>query len=211
MPRQHPHTAPPALCPRNPAVPPEVEQVVFKALAKKPEDRYASIQEFARALEEAATPRIQVRPAVGQRLGDYKLTRMLGSGSFAEVHEAQHIHLDTKAAIKILKDKLTPEQVDTLRQEALTVITLDHPHIVRVHNFSVERGMPYLVMAYASGGSLETAHPQGQPLPLETILGYVRQIAAALQYAHERHIVHRDIKPDNILVTQDGRVQIADF
>jgi serine/threonine protein kinase len=131
--------------------------------------------------------------------------RRLGEGGFAEVYEAEHVHLGTKAAIKLLKGELSPQLIEGLRQEARLVMNLDHPQIVHVLGFSLERRVPYLVMAYAPGGSLDLLHPRGTRLPLDTILAYVRQIAAALQYAHEQGIVHRDIKPGNFLLAKDGR------
>ena len=104
-----------------------------------------------------------------QRFGDYRLVRLLGEGSFAEVYEAQHLYLPgTKAAIKILKDAFTQKQLEELRKEARIVNTLDHPHIVRLLGFSIERNIPYLVMSYAPGGSLDKRHPRNTQLPLPT-------------------------------------------
>ncbi|TMC15968.1 MAG: hypothetical protein E6J34_20680, partial [Chloroflexi bacterium] len=150
--------------------------------------------------------------AQGTQFGDYRLVRLLGEGGFAEVYEAEHVHLPgLKAAIKLLKGSFTPQQIEELRREALVVGKLDHPHIVRLLTFSIEQDTPYLVMAYAQGGALDRKHPRGTRMALPEILAYVRQIAAALQYAHEQRISHRDLKPANLLFTQDGRVQIADF
>jgi serine/threonine protein kinase len=148
----------------------------------------------------------------GTEFGDYRLLRLLGEGGFAEVYVAEHKHLPGNlAAIKLLKGSFTPQQIEMLRQEALIISKLDHPHIVQLRTFSIERKVPYLIMAYASGGSLATRHKMGTPLPLLTICEYVRQIATALHYAHSQRIIHRDIKPENILLTQDGRLQVADF
>jgi WD40 repeat protein/serine/threonine protein kinase len=210
LPQQHIDAQPPSLCERVPGLSSAVERVIMKALAKQPEERFATIQEFAIALVDAGAPP-PMRPTLGQRLGDYRLVRLLGSGGFADVYEAEHLHLGTKAAIKILKGDLSPEQIEELRQEARLVMELDHPHIVRVLTFSVEHSLPYLVMSYAPGGSLDAHHPCGTPLPMETVLSYVRQVAEALQYAHDHHIVHRDIKPENVLLSKDGRLLLADF
>ena len=151
--------------------------------------------------------------AQGTQFGDYRLVRQLGEGGFAEVYEAEHVHLPgDKAAIKLLKGSFTSRQVEELRREALIVRKLDHPHIVKLHTFSIdEHDTPYLVMAYAQGGTLSQRYPRGTRIPLSEMVAYVRPIAAALQYAHEQKIVHRDLKPANLLLTQDGRIQVADF
>lgn len=149
---------------------------------------------------------------LNQRFGDYRLIRLLGSGGFADVYEADHLYLPgTKAAIKILKDTFSAQQLELLRKEAQIIGDLDHPHIVRLLTFSVEHNIPYLVMPYASGGSLDKLHPRGTPLPLATILSYVHQIANALHYAHQQRVIHCDIKPANFLLARDGRVQVSDF
>ena len=139
------------------------------------------------------------------RFGDYRLVRLLGEGSFAEVYEAEHLYLPgTKAAIKILKDAFTQQQLEELRKEALIVSMLDHPHIVRLLGFSIERNIPYLVMSYAPGGSLDKRHPRNTQLPLPTIVSYVHQAADALQAAHTQRILHRDIASRT-----EHRVEIA--
>ncbi len=149
---------------------------------------------------------------VGQRLGNYHLIRLLGRGGFAEVYLGEHRHLATQAAIKVLFAYLgSQSDVENFRREAQTIARLIHPHIVRVLDFDVEQGEPFLVMEYAPHGSLRTHHPRGVPLPLPLILSYVQQVANALQYAHERKLIHRDVKPDNMLLREDGSVVLSDF
>src|SRR5260370_10974370 len=95
---------------------------------------------------------------VGQQLGNYRLIRVLGEGGFAEVYLGEHIHLGTKAAIKVLHTQLTNDDVDKFRTEARTIAHLVHPNIVRVLEFDVEGRTPFLVMDYAPNGSLRQRH-----------------------------------------------------
>lgn len=147
----------------------------------------------------------------GRQLGNYRLVRLLGQGGFADVYLAEHIHLGTQAAIKVLSMRLTSDNVEHFRTEARTIARLIHPHIVRVLDFGVEDGTPYLVMDYAPHGSLRQRHPKGSLLPLTTIVDYVKQAAEALQYAHEKKLIHRDIKPENLLVGENHQVLLSDF
>src|SRR5579884_2249781 len=86
--------------------------------------------------------------AIGQQLGNYRLIRLLGKGGFAEVYLGEHIHLGTEAAVKVLHTQLTNEHIEAFRMEARTIAHLTHPHIVRVLEFGVEGGVPFLVMDY---------------------------------------------------------------
>ena len=148
---------------------------------------------------------------VGQQVGNYLLVQRLGEGGFAEVYLGEHIHLGTQAAIKILSTKLTPEDVEGFRTEARTIARLKHPHIVRVLEFGVEGGTPFLVMDYAPHGTLRTRHPKGSQLAPQVIVSYVQQIAEALQYAHEQKLIHRDIKPENMLIGDRQEILLSDF
>jgi eukaryotic-like serine/threonine-protein kinase len=147
----------------------------------------------------------------GRQLGNYRLIRLLGSGGFAEVYLAEHVYLETRAAVKVLNMRLASENVEKFRTEARTIARLVHPHIVRVLDFGVDQDTPYLVMDYAPQGSLRQRHPRGKRLPLTTVVEYVNQIAEALQYAHEKRIIHRDIKPENLLLSQENTILLSDF
>lgn len=149
---------------------------------------------------------------IGQHFGNYRLLRLLGKGGFAEVYLGEHRHLGTQAAIKVLQAHLGSQaDVESFRREAQTIAGLNHPHIMRVLDFDVEQGVPFLVMEYAPFGSLRTHHPRGQPLPLSLILLYMQQVASALQYAHQHKLVHRDVKPDNMLLRDERTVILSDF
>jgi serine/threonine protein kinase/DNA polymerase III delta prime subunit len=148
---------------------------------------------------------------VGQRFGNYQVLRKLGEGGFAQVYLAEHQYLEIPAAIKVLHVRMRPETHERFRREARTIAHLQHPHIVRVLEFGIQEQTPYLVMEYAPGGTLRTRHPRGTRLPLEQIVTYVKQLAPALDYAHEQRVIHRDIKPENILLSAQQEVVLSDF
>jgi eukaryotic-like serine/threonine-protein kinase len=146
-----------------------------------------------------------------QELGNYRLTRLLGSGGFADVYLGEHIHLGTQAAIKVHRTRMEGAELERFEQEARTIAHLSHSHIVRVLDYGVQDDIPYLVMDYAPHGTLRDLHPVGTIVPLETIVQYVKQIASALQYAHDRKLVHRDVKPENMLLDAQHQVLLSDF
>jgi serine/threonine protein kinase len=148
---------------------------------------------------------------VGQQLGNYRLIRLLGRGGFAEVYLGEHIHLGTQAAIKVLHTQLARDDEDKFRAEARTIARLIHPHIVRVFDFGLEDTTPFIVMDFAPNGSLRYRHPEGTKLPLNTIVLYLKQISDALQYIHNQKLIHRDIKPQNMLVGPSNEILLSDF
>jgi hypothetical protein len=148
---------------------------------------------------------------VGQQLGNYQIIHLLGEGGFGEVYLGEHIHLGSQAAIKVLNSRLTSKEIGPFLAEARTLIRLIHPHIVRVLDFGIEDQTPFLVMDYAPNGTLRQLHPKGTPLPLELIIPYVKQVAAALQFAHNEKIIHRDVKPENMLVGTRQDILLSDF
>jgi len=148
---------------------------------------------------------------VGQQLGNYQLIRPLGEGGFAEVYLGEHIHLGSQAAIKVLHSQLTSDDVDKFRMEARNLVRLVHPHIVRVLEFGIEGKTPFLVMDYAPNGTLRNRHPKGTILPITTIVAYVKQIADALQFAHDEKLIHRDVKPENMLLGRRNEILLSDF
>src|SRR2546421_6932594 len=148
---------------------------------------------------------------VGQQLGNYHLTRLLGEGGFAQVYLGEHIYLNTQAAIKVLHTKLTSDDVEWFRTEARTIARLIHPNIVRVLDFGVQDKTPFLVLDYAPQGTLRQRHLRGLPLPLPTVVSYIKQVAEALQYAHDEKLIHRDVKPENMLLGKRNEVLLSDF
>lgn len=147
----------------------------------------------------------------GQQFGHYRLIRLLGHGGFADVYLGEHIYLGTQAAIKVLDTQLTSDETEQFRQEARTIAQLEHLHIVRVLDFGVEGQRPFLVMTYAPDGSLRQRYPRGTRLPLEKIVLYIRQVADALQFAHDEKLIHRDVKPENMLLKRNDEVLLSDF
>jgi len=148
---------------------------------------------------------------VTEQLGNYRLVRHLGRGGFADVYLGIHVHLKTQAAIKVLHTELTSSDIEKFRTEARTIARLEHPHIVRVLDFGIEDHTPFLVLALAPNGTLRQRHPKGIRLSLPTIVSYVKQVADALQYAHQQKLIHRDIKPENMLLGRNNEVLLSDF
>lgn len=149
---------------------------------------------------------------VGQQLGNYRLVSLLGQGGFADVYLAEHIHLASLAAIKILGTRLTDELRENFFYEARILAHLIHPHIIRTLEFGLEPdGAPFLVMDYAPHGTIRQRHPSHAKVPLPAVVEYVKQVADALQYAHDQKLIHRDLKPDNVLIGQNQELLLSDF
>jgi serine/threonine protein kinase len=163
-----------------------------------------------RATNEKEEKRMTLPIREGQRLGNYRLHRLLGRGSFADVYLGEHLYLQTSAAIKILQKTLDEEEEQLFLAEARTLARLAHPNIIRVREFAIERSLPCLVMDYAPGGTLRRRYPKGTCLSLQQTATTIKQIASALQYAHNAGIIHRDVKPENVLQGAD-QVLLSDF
>jgi len=148
-----------------------------------------------------------------QQFGNYRLIRLLGQGGFADTYLGEQIYLRTYAAMKIVQTQLAQDDQGTFFREAQTIAYLRHPNIVRLLDFGVEssRNIPYLVMDYAPNGTLRQRHSRGEVLPVSRVVPYVKQIAAALQYAHDHKVIHRDVKPENMLVGAENEILLADF
>ncbi|HTI13671.1 MAG TPA: serine/threonine-protein kinase [Dictyobacter sp.] len=148
---------------------------------------------------------------IGQQLGNYRLLRLVGQGGFADVYLGEHIHLGTQAAIKVMQMRLVQNNVQNFLNEARTIAHLVHPYIIRVLDFGVEDNVPYLVMDYAPKGTFRQRFLQGKPLPPAPLIPYIKQTAAALQYGHDKKLIHRDVKPENMLLGPNDEVLLSDF
>jgi eukaryotic-like serine/threonine-protein kinase len=154
------------------------------------------------------TAALEVRGAVvGRQYGPYRILSLLGAGGMGEVYRAHDSNLDRDVAIKTLPAEFArdPERLAHLRREARSLAALNHPNIALIYGLEESAELPYLVLELVEGDTLHG------PLPLATALDRARQVAEALQAAHEHGIVHRDLKPANIKVTPSGRVKVLDF
>jgi WD40 repeat protein/serine/threonine protein kinase len=149
---------------------------------------------------------------IGQQVEDYRLLRWLGGGGFGEVYLAEQVRDHSQVAIKLLGIQLSRnEELKAFINEART-IRLKHAHIVPLLDFGIGRGeLPFLVMEYAPAGTLRDRHPRGTQVSFPLVVNYAQQVASALQYAHEQRLIHRDVKPQNMLLREDGTVLLSDF
>src|SRR6266702_495695 len=152
-----------------------------------------------------------MKDRVGQQLGNYRLNSLIGRGGFGEVYLAEHIHLETLAAIKLLDMQLASTEAEHFRTEARVIARLIHPNIIRVLDYGIDDLTPYLVMDFAPNGTLRQRHPKESRVAIDTVISYVKQIAQALQFAHEKQVIHRDVKPQNMLIGQNDEILLSDF
>ena len=148
----------------------------------------------------------------GETVGPYRVIEQLGSGGMATVFKAYHASLDRYVALKVLHPafKGDPGFLARFQREARVVARLEHPHIVPIYDFSDHESQPYLVMRYIEGDTLKARLARG-PLAMDEILKIARPVGAALSYAHGQGVLHRDVKPSNIMLTHKGDVFLTDF
>jgi len=165
--------------------------------------------ETARTLE---LVRVKLDQRIGTELGGYRILEQLGRGGTSVVYRAEHVRLGRQAALKLLSPGLGDlDFTDRFLRESRLAASLDHPSIVPVYDAGEEDGLLYIAMAYVEGTDLKALVTQEGPLPLRRALGIAGQVASALDAAHERGLVHRDVKPANILVSPDDRTYLSDF
>jgi len=148
----------------------------------------------------------------GTRLGVYEITAPLGEGGMGQVWRATDTTLGRQVAIKLLPDAFAsdPERLARFEREARTLASLNHPHIAAIYGFEKSSGLHALAMELVEGEDLSQRIARGA-IPIDDALPIARQIAEALEAAHEQGIVHRDLKPANIKVRADGTVKVLDF
>ena len=148
----------------------------------------------------------------GTRLGVYQVTGQIGAGGMGEVYKARDTKLDRDVALKILPDAFVndAERLARFQREAKVLASLNHPNIAAIHGLEESGDSPALVLEYVPGPTLQDRIAKG-PIPLDEALPIARQIAEALEAAHEQGIIHRDLKPANVKVKADGTVKVLDF
>jgi serine/threonine protein kinase len=149
---------------------------------------------------------------IGTRLGSHEITGFLGKGGMGEVYRARDTRLNRDVAIKVLPSFVSgdADRLQRFEQEAQALAALNHPNILAVFEMGMYETAPYLVSELLEGSTLRE-HVNRGPLPLRKLTDFGVQVARGLAAAHEKGIVHRDVKPDNLFVTRDGRVKILDF
>ncbi len=148
----------------------------------------------------------------GTTLGPYEVLSAIGAGGMGEVYKARDTKLDRDVALKILPDAFVndPERLARIQREAKVLASLNHPNIAAIQGLEESGDSPALVLEYVEGPTLQDQIAQG-PIPLDEALPIARQIAEALEAAHEQGIIHRDLKPANVKVKSDGTVRVLDF
>ncbi|MEL7234785.1 MAG: serine/threonine-protein kinase, partial [Chloroflexota bacterium] len=144
---------------------------------------------------------------IGRKLGQYEVVDRIGAGGMATVYKGYRPDIDRTVAIKILKINAAMVDEGLIQRfelEAKTIARLQHPHILSLFDYGVEDDLLYLVMAYIDGGSLGDWQRDDRVPPVDDMVRVLKEVAGALDYAHRQGIVHRDIKPDNILIDSEG-------
>ena len=150
--------------------------------------------------------------APGTRLGSYEVTAKIGEGGMGEVWQAHDTELGRDVALKILPEAFAtdPDRLARFQREAQVLASLNHPNIAQIHGIEEAEGTRALVLELVEGPTLADRISKG-PIPLDEALPIAKQMAEALEAAHEAGVVHRDLKPANIKVREDGTVKVLDF
>src|SRR5262245_52425478 len=150
---------------------------------------------------------------IGRELANYRIISLLGKGGMGEVYLAEDTRLHRKVALKLLAPQFTndADRVRRFEREARAVSTLNHPNIVTIFDIGQAGGLWFMATEFIEGRTLRQVLAESAPLPLPAVFRIAGQIADALQAAHDVGIIHRDIKPDNVMLRRDGYVKALDF
>lgn len=175
--------------------------------ASKPAENAAAAPRVAAAVDSPGAD------LTGRTLGDFQILRKLGAGGMGQVYLARQLSLKRQVALKLLRKDLVGNAtaMERFKAEAVAVARLNHPNIVQVYGAGESDGLHYMALEYVEGRNLREHLARKGPSELPVALSIMRQVATALQKAHEQELVHRDIKPENILVTKKVEVKVTDF
>ncbi len=232
---QHLTLPPPPPREINPNLTAGIEAVLLKALSKYPSERYQTGRDLIDALERAmkAGRSVSVRPSatpsslqisematddlLGKQLDEYRLDALLGQGGMARVYRGLDVRLKRWAAIKVIDARFRADSdyVKRFEREAQAIAQLEHPHIVRLYRYGEANGLLYIAMQYIEGADLDTVlttyREDGELIPPEDASRIAREVCLALDYAHSKGVVHRDVKPSNIMLDKEGNAILTDF
>lgn len=215
---QHVTQPPPPPRSINPALNTAVADTLIKALSKAPEDRYRTgrelMENIARSLKGA---RRQADELLGQQLDEYQIAELLGQGGMARIYRGYDVRLKRNVAIKIIDVtyQTDAEYRARFEREAQAIAQLEHPNIVRLYRYGEISGLFYIAMQYIEGRDLKSAlaeyRKKGQIIPADVASSIIREVCQALDYAHSKGIIHRDVKPSNIMIDNYGHAYLTDF
>jgi serine/threonine protein kinase len=148
----------------------------------------------------------------GVKVSSYEIVSAIGRGETGEVYLAKDLERDGNVAVKVMRDELAsdPERFEQFETEARAASALQHPNIITIHDIGVHNSRPFVAMEYVEGRTLQEILLDG-PLPIDELLSMAAQTADGLAEAHTAGIVHRELTPDNLMITEDGRVKILNF
>jgi serine/threonine protein kinase len=148
----------------------------------------------------------------GVKVSSYEIVSAIGRGETGEVYLAKDLERDGNVAVKVMRDELAsdPERFEQFETEARAASALQHPNIITIHDIGVHNSRPFVAMEYVEGRTLQEILLDG-PLPIDELLSMAAQTADGLAEAHTAGIVHRELTPDNLMITKDGRVKILNF
>jgi serine/threonine protein kinase/formylglycine-generating enzyme required for sulfatase activity len=203
----------------NPEIAVQVVKIILRMMAKKPEDRFQSVEEVIAAIDqfmkEEGTEHLQ---EVQKSLGDeWRLVKKLGQGGMGAVYSARALKTTNRlkendlVAIKVLNREVNPEEVKRFEQEAKLALEIDHENIIRVLEYKISEAVNYIVMEFVEGKSVRDIIRDQKKLDAKEAIRVVREASKGLGRAHELGIIHRDIKPDNLMIAKSGAVKVADF
>jgi serine/threonine-protein kinase len=166
------------------------------------------LEKLAKKVAQHETPSL-----LGQQLGSYQVLSSLGAGGMGEVYRAHDTKLQREVAIKVLPKAFVDDsdRLARFRREAQVLASLNHPNIATIHGMEQDDGVHYLIMELVPGETLAQRIARVGALPIREALSVSRQMAEALEAAHEKGVIHRDLKPANVKITAQGRVKVLDF
>jgi serine/threonine protein kinase/Flp pilus assembly protein TadD len=205
----------------DPSIPQYICDVVSKCLEIEPDDRYQNAEQILRDLDPNAPkpePTANFDPYAGMTAGTlfgprYRIERLLGEGGMGKVYKAYDTDLNRLVALKLVRPELAnyPESMERLKQELILASRISHKNILRIHDLGDVNGVKFISMAYADGLDLQALIKRNGRLDVEQAIDIAKQLCKALEAAHHEGVIHRDLKPQNVLMDQQGVAYILDF